>query len=123
MVRSPRLSASNRRTCDFTAEAPKLALQPDDVLSSGGCTDRSKDPGQAILNLPLRVAPLHHAELPVAEVTDGRYTSGKVPSQRLAGRSVDLFRRVPGRAQCGHPAVAHEVDMSVDQPRQHGRMQ
>jgi hypothetical protein len=81
MVRSPRLSASNRRTCDFTAEAPKLALQPDDVLSSGGCTDRSKDPGQAILNLPLRVAPLHHAELPVAEVTDGRYTSGKVPSQ------------------------------------------
>ena len=49
-------------------------------------------------NLPLCVATLHHAELPVAEVTDSRYTSGKVPSQRLADHGVHLFRRVPGGA-------------------------
>ena len=43
--------------------------------------------------------------------------------QRLADHLVDFCRRVPGGAlQRHHPAVADEVEMSVDQPRQHGRI-
>ncbi len=81
------------------------------------------DPGQRVVNLPLRVSPFHHIEVPVAEVTDRRHTSGELPSQGLDDHGVDFFWRVLREPlQRHHTAVADEVDMRVDQPRQHGRI-
>ena len=105
------------RAADLAAEVAAVATRGGDRWTGG------KDPGQPIVNLPLRVAPFHHTEVPVAEVTDGRHTGGELASQRLADHLVDLFRRVPGDAlQRHHAAVADEVDMRVDQPGQHGRI-
>jgi hypothetical protein len=81
------------------------------------------DPRQPVVNLPLRIPPFDDIELPLAEVTDRRHTSGELPSQRLDNHGVDLFRGVPGGAlQRHHAAVADEVNMHIDQPRQHGRV-
>jgi hypothetical protein len=60
---------------------------------------------------------LTHVEMPVAEVTNRRHTSGQLPSQRLGDYGLDLLRRVAGDAlQRQNTAVADEVDMGVDQP-------
>src|SRR5215207_7316112 len=105
------------RAADLTAEVAAVATPAGDRWTGGN------DPGQPVVNLPLRVAPFHHTEVPVAEVTDGRHTSGELASQRLAYHLVDFIRRVPSDAlQRQHAAVADEVDMGVDQPRKHGRI-
>jgi hypothetical protein len=81
------------------------------------------DPGQPVVNLPLRISPLHHIEVPVAEVTDRRHASGELATQRLDDHGVDFFRRIFREPLQRHDtAVADEVDMCVDQPRQHCRI-
>jgi hypothetical protein len=83
----------------------------------------SNDRGQPVINLPLRISPFHHIEVPVAKVTNRRHTSGELPPKRLDDHRVDLFRRVLRKPlQRHHPVVADEVHMRVDQPRKHSRI-
>jgi hypothetical protein len=104
--------------------AADLAAEVAAVSAWGGDRrTRGNNPGQPVVHLPLRVSPFDDIEVPIAEVTDRRHTSGELASQRLADHGVDLFRRVPGSpVQRHHVAVADEVDMRVDQPRQDGRI-
>ena len=105
------------RAADLAAEVAAVATRSGDRWIGGN------DPGQPVVNLPLRVSPFHHVEVPVAKVTDRRHTSGELPSQRLDDHGVDLFRRIfRDPLQRHHAAVADEVDMRVDQPRKHGRI-
>jgi hypothetical protein len=105
------------RAADLAAEVAAVSARGGDWWTGG------KDPGQPIVHQPLRVPPFDDIEVPIAEVTDRCHTSGELASQRLADHGVDFFRGVPGSTvQRHHVAVADEVDMRVDQPRQHGRI-
>src|SRR5829696_3978565 len=77
------------RAAHLTAEEAAMPARDGDRWTGGN------DPGQPVVNLPLRVSPLHHVEVPVAEVADCRHTSGQLPSQRLGDYGLDLLRGVP----------------------------
>jgi hypothetical protein len=117
--------SARSRTAATISRAP-FTSPPRKPQCPPGVGDRwagGHDRGQPVVNLLLRVSPVHHVEMPVAEVTNRRHTSGQLPSQRPGDHGLYLVRGIPGDAlQRQSTAVANEVDMSVNQPRQYSRI-
>jgi hypothetical protein len=83
---------------------------------------RGHDPRQPVVAGALRVAPVDHVEVPVAQVAHRGHPGGQVPAQRLGHHRLDLLIGVARHAVQRHrPAVGDQVHVSVDQARQHGR--
>src|SRR4029453_13834829 len=115
--------SARSRTAATISPPPLLAAKVPAMPARDDRWTGGNDPGQPVVNLSLRVSPVHHVEMPVAEVTNRRHTSGQLPSQRPGDHGLYLVRGIPGDAlQRQSTAVANEVDMSVNQPRQYSRI-